>query len=443
MPVFVDMTLNLNLDNELIKIARSINPIIPIHRTGGLETDSVTWYGWYKKTYFDLIDDPEAFPLEFGGEAVSYSMAGAMDYYENLWPIDSQRNIEEWEYHALEFPCQENYIGRSTEYDSFNEWAFASQLYQAVVIKYHIEINRENRYSPTGSVLQYMYNDWWPSVNFGFTDWNLEEKISLSWIRNAFSPQLVATRVSKNIYSQGDKIEIPIHVINDEYNDFKNARVKWRLVEETDSFIIKGYRISPTFENRRPVLPVTATVGHQIPVAEVDRGEFEVDLPLDGHVMPGSVSFNAPKTEEPKHYTLYMTLTSSDGRVLSENRDHFMVVKNAKTFRPPEGISPKPRFKLVLGIRKKGKPISNADVEITDKYSAGNRRKAKLDHKGRAEIKEMLPGAYVLKVNGESYEFLLNRDEIIEIDFREALKRTLGTVPIIEWREGMERPSNN
>ena len=210
-PVFVDMTLNLNLDNELIKIARSINPLIPIHRTGGLETESTKWYGWYKKTYFTRIKDPEVFPLEFGGEAVSYSMAGVMDYYENLWPIDNERAVEEWEYHALEFPCHENFIGRSTEYDSFNEWAFASQLYQAVVIKYHTEINRENRYQPTGSALQYMYNDWWPSVNFGFTDWNLEEKISLSWMKRAFSPQLVATRVAKNIYSQGDKIEIPIH----------------------------------------------------------------------------------------------------------------------------------------------------------------------------------------------------------------------------------------
>ncbi len=440
MPVFVDMSLNLNLDKEIIQIARAVNRIIPIHRTGGLETDSVTWYGWYQKTYWDLIKDPEPFPLEFGGEAVPYSMEQAMSYYPGFFPARSEADIAEWEYHSLEFPEQVTYIGRPAAYDNFNEWAFASQLYNAVAIKYHIEINRENKYHPTGSVLQYMYNDWWPSVNFGFTDWNLEEKLALFWIKPVFSHQLAATRVDHNIHSSGEKIELPVHLLNDDYLEFKNAKVVWKIVEETDSFFIQGHG-QPTIENRRPPMNfVTATIGHQIPIAEVSKGEFKLDIPGDGNLTAGAIKFDAPKTKAPKHYTLYLTLTSADGEILSENWDHFVVVENAKSFKPGEGISPKPRFDLELNLKKMGAPISGAEVRIADKYSADPKYQAVLDQAGKAVIKDMLPGAYRLSVAGDSYEFLLNRNDHLDINFAPGLKTTLGSKPIIDWKP-MPKPS--
>ena len=36
-PVFNDISLNQDLDNQVIKIARTLNPTIPMHRTGGYD----------------------------------------------------------------------------------------------------------------------------------------------------------------------------------------------------------------------------------------------------------------------------------------------------------------------------------------------------------------------------------------------------------------------
>ena len=340
----------------------------------------------------------------------------------------------------MEFPSEETYIGWSDTYDNFNDWSFASQLYQAMVTKYHIEFNRENKYHPTGAALQYMVNEWWPSVNFGFTDWNLEPKISFFWIKQAFGPQLVATRVNRNIYSQGEKIELPIHLMNDSYIEFKAAKVDWRIVEETDSFFIKGHA-KPYIENRHPPSPLTVTIGHQIPVAEAAKGQFTVDLPADSHVIAGTLNFNAPKTAQPKHYSIYMTLVSAEGKTLCENFDHFVVVKNARTFRTPEGISPRPRFNLNLKLVKDGKPLAEAGVKIVDKYNPAQKYETRLNADGAGTITSMLPGAYRLAAEGNTFEFLLNKDETLEVNFAPGLKTTLGTKPIIDWPQ-MPEPVN-
>jgi len=47
----------------------------------------------------------------------------------------------------------------------------------------------------------------------------------------------------------------------------------------------------------------------------------------------------------------------ADGQVLSENWDHFIVVKDARRFAPPEGISPPPQFKLSLALSREGVPL--------------------------------------------------------------------------------------
>ena len=457
---FNDATLNLNIDNQLTKIARALNQTIPIHRTGGKITDSTTYYGWYSGTYWGLIKDPEAFPLEFGSESVPYAMAAAMTYFKDWFPISSEKSVSEWEYHGLQFPIEQAYIGRTEAYDNFNDWAFSSQLYQAVVNKYHIEINRENKYHPTGSVLQWMYNEWWPSVNFGIADWNLEPRLALDWVKRAFSPQLVATRVDRNIYSQGDKIEIPVHLMNDEYNEFRAAKVVWRLVEETDGFFIRGNtkakplisseekagvsrQIANLIENTMRTVPeqdpVTATIGHRVPIAEAAKGEFKVDFPADSHVIAGFVKFDAPKTKEPKHYTIYMTLASAEGKILCENWDHFVVVENAGKFKVAEGIWPQPRFKLELRLSKGGKALAGSEVLIVDKYNPDSKHQVKLDASASATVEGMIPGAYRMSVDGNSYEFLLNQDEKLEVNFVPGMKTTLGVRPIIDWKK-MQRP---
>jgi beta-mannosidase len=447
--MFQDMSLNLDLDNQIIRIARELNPYIPMHRTGGLETDSTTWYGWYQRTYWDLYDDPEQFPVEFGAQGVSYSIAGVMNYFDGWWPIGDkdERAREEWKYHSFQTESSDTYIGRSRFYGSFNEWAFASQLYQAIVIKYDAEINRENRYHPTGSALQYMYNDWWPSVNFGFTDWNLVEKISLSWLRRSFTPQLAATRVRRNIYQPGDKIFIPLHAINDQHLDFRRARLAWKLVEETDGFILVGNKsfrpnvpIGSMFKPEAMIAsltlhPVTATIGHQQPLALILSGDTVFDLGPDGNTVAAFVRYTAPATKKPRHFTLYLYLTSAEGQVLSENWDHFLVAPRG--FDPPEGISPAPRFRLELTVTKSGAPVSGP-VTIRDKYNPGRAVAAELDREGRVALPEMLPGAYRLEAAQGSSEFLLNRDERLELDL--AAGARLGTEPIINWGPEMQRP---
>jgi len=444
--LFQDLSLNLDLDNQLIRIAQDLNPTIPMHRTGGLETDSTTWYGWYQKSYWDLLADPEQFPVEFGAEGMNYSMAAVMNYFEGWWPIGDkdERARGEWKYHAFQVESSDTYIGRSRFYGSFNEWAFASQLYQAMVIKYDAEINRENRYHPTGSCLQYMFNDHWPSANFGFADWNLVPKISQGWLRRAFSPQLVATRLGRNIFRPGEKIFLPLHALNDQHLDFKRAKLSWKLIEETDGFVIAGNKafrpsipIGSMFKPEAIIAsltlhPITATIGHQIPIGIILSGETVFDLGPDGDAVPATIRWTAPETKAPRHFTLYLTLTAADGQVLSDNWDHLMVVPRG--YDPPEGLSPAPRFSLDLTVKRAGAPVAGP-ATLVDKFTPTRTVPVELDATGHATLPDLLPGAYVLKAGTGNAEFLLNRDEKLTLDVDPAIAPRLGVDPIIDWQK--------
>ena len=181
--------------------------------------------------------------------------------------------------------------------------------------------------------------------------------------------------------------------------------------------------------------PVTAAIGHGVPVAEAAKGEFKVDLLADSQVVAGIVKFDAPQTAQPRHYTIYLTLASADGKILCENFNHFVVVADAKKFMPGEGISPQPRFDLELKLAKDGKPFKGSAVSIVDKYNPALKYEAALDGSGAASVKSMLPGAYRLSVEGNTYEFLVNRDEKLEVNFVPGLNTTMGTPPLIEWKD--------
>ena len=130
------------------------------------------------------------------------------------------------------------------------------------------------------------------------------------------------------------------------------------------------------------------------------EGATLVNLPADSHIEAATVRLEAPTTSEPRHYTLYLTLTAADGKVLSENWDHFMVVPNARKFRPAEGITPAPRFKLELRLSREGAPLREAEIVIQDKYTPDRHYSARLDGEGRAALTDLIPGAYRLEVLG-------------------------------------------
>jgi hypothetical protein len=256
--------------------------------------------------------------------------------------------------------------------------------------------------------------------------------------------------VGKNIYSQGEKIQIPVHIINDQYLDFPKARVSWKLVEETDSFVIRGRKpknATLSLDNMHLAAaikamrqkPIAVIVGHQEPKATVLSGQTVADLGPDASLVAAVVSFDAPRTSESRHFTLYLKLESSDGKVLSENFEHFMVVDDSKKFDAPEGISPTPRFNLELALKKSGAPISGPAL-VVDKYNPQNKYEASLDQRGSAKLSGILPGIYCVSASGETFEFALNKDEKVAVDFKPGIRARLGETPIIGWQKELLRP---
>ena len=200
--------------------------------------------------------------------------------------------------------------------------------------------------------------------------------------------------------------------MNDAHLAFPGARLSWKLIEETDSFVLVGSNKSTgqrglgtetsprAFLKSYTMIPITVTIGHQVPKALALSGETAVNLPADDSLLAAVVNFKAPRTQEPRHYTLYLTLTAADGRVLSENWDHFVVVPSVRKFRPAEGITPAPRFNLELHLSQAGGPLAEAEVAIADLYNSERRTAARLDREGRASLPALLPGAYRLEVSG-------------------------------------------
>ncbi len=192
-------------------------------------TDSHLYFGWYHGDERDLpgfaatVPRMVRFVSEFGAQAVPAN-ADFMD--PNRWPDLDWERLES--HHALQKEVFDKRVPPA-DYPSFDEWRQATQRYQAVVLKYHIETLRRLKYSPSGGFCLFTWADGHPAVSWSVLDHEREPKLGFGAVVEACRPVIVVADRFPAAVAPGDALGIDVHVVNDLRIPLAGAVVTGRL----------------------------------------------------------------------------------------------------------------------------------------------------------------------------------------------------------------------
>ena len=199
-------------------------------------TDSHLYFGWYHGEVRDIerlaarLPRLVRFVSEFGAQAapsgpgpewVDEVLAG------RTWPdLDWDRLAEQFGVHKWVFDERVPPAAFAT----FDEWRQATQVYQAELLKHHIEFLRRIKYRPAGGFAAFAFNEAAPGVGWGVIDVNGRPKLGWDAMRHACTPVLVAADRPPAIVAPGERVTLDVHVVNDLRTGFDadvTATLRW------------------------------------------------------------------------------------------------------------------------------------------------------------------------------------------------------------------------
>jgi len=248
-------------------------------------TDSHLYFGWYHGDERDLPAFLARWPRlgrfvsQFGAQALppTDDFVGAAD-----WPdLDWDRLTR---HHALQKDLLDRFVPVA-EFDRYDDWKEATGLYQARVIRYHIETLRRLKYRPTGGFALFCFADGSPAISWSVLDHERRAKPGLEALTRACRPVIVvADRPPEHVHP-GDRLALDIHAVSD-------ARIAY-------SDMIVRVDLSYGTDEETPDVRRTWT--------------FEGDLPADSCVYVGTVEVDVPDITEPLVFDLTLTGTAPSG----------------------------------------------------------------------------------------------------------------------------------
>lgn len=192
-------------------------------------TDSHLYFGWYHGEERDLngfaatLPSMVRFVSEFGAQAVPTS-AGFME--PQRWPHLDWSHLERR--HALQKSVFDKRIPPS-DFPTFESWQQATQLYQAQLLKSHIETLRRLKYRPTGGFCLFSFADGAPVVSWSILDHERQRKRGFDAVTDACRPVIVVSdRLPAHVHV-GDTLALDVHVVNDLRQPLEDAVVVARL----------------------------------------------------------------------------------------------------------------------------------------------------------------------------------------------------------------------
>jgi beta-mannosidase len=196
-------------------------------------SDTHFYFGWYHGDERDFpvwlrrVPRLARFVSEFGAQSVPVG-DGAAFMNPEQWPnLDWERIGGE---HALQTFFMDKYIDRA-DAASFEEWALASQQYQAKLVRRHIEELRRIKYHPNGGFTLFSFQDSadHPAVTWAAIGHDGTRKLAYDAIRRACAPVIVvADRLPASLLP-GSSTEIAIHLVSDLRRTLRNATVTAQL----------------------------------------------------------------------------------------------------------------------------------------------------------------------------------------------------------------------
>ena len=180
-------------------------------------TDSHFYFGWYHGDVTDVERLADRVPRlmrflsEFGAQALP-SPPGPEFIDADRWPdldweqLEVHHGLQKWVFDARVPPA---------EFATFDEWRDATQVYQAELIKHHVEFLRRIKYRPAGGFALFSLNESSPVVGWGVLDGEGRPKYCWDALRHACTPVLVAADRPPSIVAPGERLKLDVHVVND------------------------------------------------------------------------------------------------------------------------------------------------------------------------------------------------------------------------------------
>ena len=194
-------------------------------------TDSHLYFGWYHGDARDIERLARAVPRlvrfvsEFGAQAVPDNH----DFIdETQWPdldwdlLGRKHGLQKWVFDQRVPPDQ---------FDSFEAWKRATQVYQAELVKHHIELLRRIKYRPAGGFCVFSLNDPEPVVSWSVLDHERAPKLAWKALVAGCRPVVVIADRPPDIVVPGETVAIDVHVVNDLREPIEQAEItitaKW------------------------------------------------------------------------------------------------------------------------------------------------------------------------------------------------------------------------
>ncbi len=244
-------------------------------------TDSHFYFGWYHGDVRDIevlarrVPRVVRFLSEFGAQAVP----DTADFIDAAaWPdldwdeLEVRHGLQKWVFDQRVPPAW---------FDTFDEWRHASQVYQAELIRHHVELLRRLKYRPTGGFCVFAMNDPAPVVSWSLLDHERVPKLAWGVLERACAPVIVVADRPPGVVAVGEHLELDVHAVSD---------------------------------LRHAVEPAVVDVVARWAGGE-RRWRFGGDIPADDCVKVGTLDFEVPETLGA--LTFDLSLTAGDVRAVN------------------------------------------------------------------------------------------------------------------------------
>jgi beta-mannosidase len=232
-----DIDVQREIDKPMTAVVRALDPTRPaIFENGtGPEHDLHAWAcGWYGGHVEDIdtwCDEARAgFIGEFGAQ--SFPSLEHLLQYPTLTEDDLEIPINVAKLELLNFQPQifERYLRLERGRDPIEAWIERSQLYQAELLKMHIEAFRRHKYADINGALTFHFVDNYPGINWSIVDFWRTPKPAYDAVRKAFQLiHVMASRVRSPGPEAGPRFLREVWVVNDGRKAYPGCQVRWRL----------------------------------------------------------------------------------------------------------------------------------------------------------------------------------------------------------------------
>ena len=139
-------------------------------------------------------------------------------------------------------------------------------LFRSELIKYAAESYRRQKYHPVAGIFQFMFNEDWPSLNWGIIDYWRDPKPGYYALATAYQPILPSAVIKVN----KKKVEIQLWITNDFHQSFDSTFYEYEVHLNND--IIKQEEIQINIVNDSNNMLKTFSI------TDLSNADYELEL---------------------------------------------------------------------------------------------------------------------------------------------------------------------